>query len=475
MPTRPNILFLMTDQMQARVLESGHVCQTPHLDRLASRGIRFRRAYSPNAVCSPSRASLMTGLLPHNHGVETVTGDVAPDKCTLCNSPHWAQRLVEAGYRTGYFGKWHVELSERAGNFGWQVDGGYHGPRMEAVLTAARERVHNSEFSLARYHNTPGYARLLHYGVTPIPPEERQMGLITDDAMHFLGEAWQADQPWCCFVSFFEPHDPYIAGQAAFDRIAVDDLPLPPNVHDTLEGRPGAYRKLANVWKSMSDREHREARACYFASITELDGQFGRVLDALEHSGQLDNTIIVMTADHGDLMGAHGMYAKGYTAAEEIYNVPLIVAGPGMAANTTTDALVGSHDLCPTLLELTGNQPFNIADSRSFAPLLKSPASQATNFTTAYAEYHGSRIPMLQRIAWQGNFKYILNGFDFDELYDLASDPFEMKNLIDQPEYQNIAQDLLTLIWQRARATGDLLIRAQYPMWRIASHGPIST
>jgi len=301
------------------------------------------------------------------------------------------------------------------------------------------------------------------------------MGLITDDAMNFLQNPQQGNQPWCCFISFFEPHDPYIAGQTAFDRIAVDDLPLPPNVHDTLEGRPGVYRKLANVWKSMTDREHREARACYFASITELDAQFGRVLDFLESSGQLDNTIIIMTADHGDLMGAHGMYAKGYTAAEEIYNVPLLVSGPGIPANTITDALVGSHDLCPTLLELAGCQPFNIADSKTFAPLLKDPATQAKNFTTAYAEYHGSRIPMLQRIAWQNNFKYILNGFDFDELYDLATDPFEMTNLINHPDYQQIAQNLLTQLWQQARVTDDLLVRAQYPMWRIAPRGPLET
>jgi len=346
---------------------------------------------------------------------------------------------------------------------------------METSLTAARARVHNGKFSLARYHNTPGYAPLLHYGVTNIPPEQRQMGLIVDDAMTFLRDAWQSDQPWCSFISFFEPHDPYITSQAAFDRIAVDGLPLPPNIHDTLEGRPGVYRKLANVWKSMTDREHREARACYFASITELDSQFGRVLDALENSGQLDNTIIIMTADHGDLMGAHGMYAKGYTAAEEIYNVPLLVSGPGIPANTTTDAIVGSHDLCPTLLELTGNQPFNNPDSKSLVPLLKDPASQAKNFTTAHAEYHGSRIPMLQRIAWQNNYKYILNGFDFDELYDLSTDPYEMTNLIDHLDYRQIAQTLLAQLWQQARATDDLLTHAQYSMWRIAPNGPMET
>jgi len=473
-PRQPNILFLMTDQMQARVLEPGHPCQTPNLDRLAARGVRFQCAYTPNAVCSPARASLMTGLLPHNHGVQTVTGDVAPDKCLLrTEHPHWAQRLVQAGYRTGYFGKWHVEQTQKVGAFGWQVDGGCLEPRMDAILRAARERIHKAGYSPVRYNETPGYVRSVHYGVTDIPPEERPMGLITREALSFLGEARQDDMPWCCFVSFPEPHDPYIAGRAAFERIDVDALELPPNVHDTLEGRPGVYRKLARVWKSMTDREHREARACYFASITELDGQFGRLLDVLDKSGQADNTLVVMTADHGDLMGAHRMYCKGYTVAEEIYNIPLIVAGADIARNIVTPARVGLHDLCPTLLELTGCKPFDVPDSRSFMTLLQDPAGQARHFTAGYAEYHGSRIPMMQRIAWKGRFKYVLNGFDFDELYDLEDDPFEMTNLIDSAAHQPVIRERMTFIWERIRATGDPLEKAQYPMWRIASFGPL--
>ena len=119
MSKRPNLLFLMADQMQGRVLEPGHPCQTPYFDQLAARGVRFQRAYTPNAVCSPARASLMTGLLPHNHGVLEVIHCVDDDQCNLrTEHPHWAQRLVEKGYRTGYFGKWHVERSDDLNRFG---------------------------------------------------------------------------------------------------------------------------------------------------------------------------------------------------------------------------------------------------------------------------------------------------------------------------------------------------------------------
>ena len=120
----PNILFLMTDQMQGRVLEPDNPCQTPYLDRLAARGVRFRRAYTPNAVCSPARASLMTGLLPHNHGVLYVEHTVDDDQAVLrTEHPHWAEWLTANGYRTGYFGKWHVERSNELSRFGWQQQG----------------------------------------------------------------------------------------------------------------------------------------------------------------------------------------------------------------------------------------------------------------------------------------------------------------------------------------------------------------
>jgi arylsulfatase A-like enzyme len=118
---RPNILFLMVDQMQGRVLEPKHPCKTPHLDRLSERGVRFPRAYTPNAICSPARASLMTSLLPHNHGVIQNTHVVPEEQAVLrAEKPHWAQRLQAAAYRMAYFGKWHVERTNELVRFGWQ-------------------------------------------------------------------------------------------------------------------------------------------------------------------------------------------------------------------------------------------------------------------------------------------------------------------------------------------------------------------
>ena len=191
----------MTDQMQGRVLDPGHVCQTPNFDRLAKRGMRFPRAYTPNAVCSPARASLMTGLLPSTHGVLEVTHCVDDDQCVLRTEyPHWAQSLEAVGYNTGYFGKWHVERSNDLTQFGWQVDGG-QASSLYAEKQGKLGGDDRGSFSLERTNNLPeGYDHTLLYAVTDKPPEERGVGIATDLGLDFL-KGQSEDKPWSCFVS----------------------------------------------------------------------------------------------------------------------------------------------------------------------------------------------------------------------------------------------------------------------------------
>jgi arylsulfatase A-like enzyme len=461
----PNILFLMTDQMQGRVLEPDSPCITPNFDRLAARGVRFQRAYTPNAVCSPARASLMTGLLPHNHGVLYVTHTVDEDQSALrTEHPHWAQRLVETGYNTGFFGKWHVERSNQLEQFGWQTQAEVEGKSLPDGVT----------FSLEKWLETPGYRPNRFYGVCDAPPEERGVGKRVNAALAWLDEVTGGEDPWCCFVSVLEPHDPFYCGEEAFAQYDVDTLPLQPNVHDDLRGRPGIYRKAARVWQDWTDREHREAAACYYASITEIDAQFGRILDRLEAAGHLENTLVVLTSDHGELLGAHGLYCKNYSAAEEIYNVPLVVAGPGVAQGESSDARVGLHDLCPTLLAAVGLPPIETSDSRSFAPLLAAP-DDTGDFQTGYAEYFGTRTILTQRVLWDGDWKFVFNGFDFDELYNLAEDPYEIKNLAEDPAHAGRLRAMTRQMWEIIERTGDhSLLNAHYPILRVAAVGPLA-
>ncbi|RKY74347.1 MAG: hypothetical protein DRQ14_02430, partial [Candidatus Latescibacterota bacterium] len=212
----------------------------------------------------------------------------------------------------------------------------------------------------------------------------------------------------------------------------------------------------------------------YYASITEIDDQFGRIIEFLEESGKLEDTIVVFTSDHGELLGAHGLYCKNFSAFEEVYNIPLIISGPGIARGAVTEARVGLHDICPTLLELVGLEPFDVPDSRSFAPVLRDPSGCEGDFTRGFAEYHGTRYKLTQRVVWDGPWKYVYNGFDYDELYNLHEDPYEMANLARDPAYGDVVRRMAGLMWKFVRETGDhALFNSHYPILRLAPVGPL--
>ncbi len=474
MSDQPNILFLMTDQMQGQVLRPDHPCITPNFDRLIERGIRFDRAYTPNAVCSPARASLMTGLLPHNHGVLEVTHCVDDDQCVLrTKHPHWAQRLEALGYHTMYFGKWHIERSNDLAQFGWKIDGGSGGALFNEFRRELTEGVKPPTLSLKKNNDLPeGYIKSILYGVTDQAAATRTMGVTTSLAETHLQQAVRGSDPWCCFVSITEPHDPFICGEDAFAKYDVDAIELCPNVHDDLSDKPNIYRKAGLTWADMNDRQKREAAACYYASITEIDNQYGRLIKLVEDAGQLDNTIIVLSSDHGELLGSHGLYCKNYSGFEEVYNIPMVIAGPGIANGEVSDARVGLHDLCPTLLDLSGAAAIDVPDSISFASVLSEP-SATKNFCRGFAEYHDGRYRVTQRVVYDGQWKLVMNGFDFDELYNLDSDPYEMSNLASDPAYKDPLRDLTKYMWQVTRDTGDnALFNSHYPILRVAPFGP---
>jgi len=498
MPDRPNVLILMADQMVGRVLAPDHPCQTPNFDKLRDRGVRLTRAYTPNAVCSPARASLMTGRLPHSHGVMWVThtitapsGDLDPDL------PHFAQRLRAAGYHTGYFGKWHAERSNDLNRFGWAVDGNQAPPDGTPKAGTKASDPIPGDYDPAGYlheHPGPGYRHQVFWGVTDKPVEQRNVGRIAGRASGFLDDAFAGDQPWCCFVSCPEPHDPFICGREAFERYDVDAVEPPANWADGLAGRPGLYRRAAKVFAHLTEREKKEAAACYYASTTEIDEQYGRLIDKVEAAGQLDNTIVVMTSDHGELLGAHGLYLKNIGAFEETYEIPMVLAGPGVAAGPgagDVEARVGLHDLGPTLLDLCGAEAIDTAgESRSFADLLREPAAHLDAWQTGFAEYTGGRLHITQRVVWDGDWKLVFNGFaGCDELYNLAADPGEMTNLLaapggveDQRELGDLPADtraaaerLYARMWQAIRDTDDHeLANLHYPILRVAPLGPLT-
>jgi arylsulfatase A-like enzyme len=470
---RPNVLLFLPDGLQARLLAADSPCHIPNFRKLVDRGVQVTHAHTPLPTCSPARASLMTGLLPHNHGMWQVEQCAPPDQCLLRDRPHWAQRLKDSGYRTGYFGKWHIERSDDLRRFGWDEDGGWHGARF---ADAARDIVHEHAIApdprFSRVQTGPeGYRPYLHYTATELPLERMNVSVPVTLAGRFLDDALTGGQPWCCAVSFSEPNESLIATRDALSHYDIDDIDLPPNFDDGLGGRPALYRRAQRIWKDMTRRQWQELRACYYARVTELDALFGRLMDRIERAGQIDDTIVILSSDHGRYSGAHGLDGHNIGAFEEIYRIPMVVAGGSLPRGVPAHARVALQDLCPTILELAGLPTFGGADSTSFAALLRRPPSASTPLAKGFAEYNGNRYLLSQRVAWDDHWKLVFNGFDEDELYDLEEDPHELRNIAAGDPSK--VEALMRQIWQRVRETRDQpLSEAQYYTYRFPALGP---
>jgi len=479
MQQRPNIIVFIPDAMQAEALEAGHPCQTPNFDAFAARGLRFERARTCTPICSPARASLMTGLLPHNHGVLEVEHCRDPDQCNIrLDKAHWAQRLSDAGYHTGYFGKWHVERSNELAQFGWQEQVVKGAEYLNAAGRGEDRATGEAALdpALTGYLEGPaGYRRILHYAVTDAPVEQRYPGTTLAHAEDFIARHAETEAPWACCLSFSEPNEALILGRDVWDRYGPDHYPLPANMDDDLSDRPALYRRERRIAAGLDEAHWRAARACYYGRIVEMDRLFGRLMDKLEASGQIENTVVLLLSDHGRYIGAHGFDAHNIGAFEEIYRIPMIAAGPGIAAGVRSDALVNITDCCPTICELGGAEPIAVPDSRSFAQLLADPAS-SHDFHECFAEYHGSRFPLMQRVLWRGDWKFVFNGFDEDELYNLADDPHETENLAADPRHADRVAELTAAAWAHMQATGDrTLLESHYFSLRLGAVGPEAT
>lgn len=485
----PNLLFLMTDQQRADTITQGGPCLTPNLQALARDGADLRRCYAPNPICSPTRASLFTGLLPHAHGMTDVTHAVPPQRADLVPGlPFWTQRLKDAGYHTGYFGKWHVERSDRLEQFGideYQVD-----LRQTGVVS------HDGQLAPRITIDQPGYKQFLLAGVTDASANDTREAELVDMGIDFLERAVAlpvesdtdgaaAHRPWALFISTEAPHDPYVVPRELYERYDSAAIELPASFHDDLVGRPHLYSRVQEAWHDLSETQVRQALACYYAACSGIDDQFGRVLEALERSGQAQDTLVVFTSDHGDYLGAHGMFLKGVAPFEEAYRVPLLLRGPGIPPGTVVEEPVSLLDLGRTITRLLLGEEFG-GHGRDLSGLVLGHARGAEETTRAadeggnpgaqaFAEFHGQRLGYTQRIIWRGHHKYVFNGFDRDELYDLSADPHELVNLAGLPEHDELLVEMASAMWREVRRTGDdTLGDAQYGMFRFAPVGPES-
>jgi len=384
--TRPNVLFLMADQQGLDTL-SALGCSdvhTPHLDRLAKRGVAFLESYSSNPLCSPARSSMMTGR------PTLETGVIVNGRAIRNTIPNMGQWFRQAGYETVYAGKWHVPIS-----FGPDI------PGFDVIDTGINGQGGVCDTAVSRA--CQGYLR---------------------------GRRGAArGKPFLLIGSFLQPHDicQFVSmhgksGEMVFRDALGDALPpLPPN-HGFDPREPMALQKRARP--DWSETQWRYYLYNYYRMVEMVDAEIGRVLQALDDSGEADNTVVVFTSDHGEGRGRHKLVTKNYLY-DEAAKVPLLFAAPGRAGAGHVDRsnLVSTVDILPTVCDLTGVAPPPHVRGNSLAPLLQGKTPQPREFVAA-------EVAVLGRMIRTPRFKYISYvGDPVEQLFDMQADPGETKNL----------------------------------------------
>lgn len=483
MSAQPNILIFMTDQERGDVVAPDHPCHTPNADRLAQEGIRFSHTYTPTAHCCPSRATFMTGLYPSRHGIfNNVRTRTAINTGLKPGTVTFSEQLRAAGYNLSFSGKWHVSAEEDPVDRGWDElyvtagRGSFHGLQIEQW----RERAQVDEPDTPRRRGQikrPGWGDFQLYQTLPDggPKGYEDHGdyVTVQAALEALPKLAAQDAPWVLFVGPNGPHDPFDVPQRFVDMYDPADIPLPPNYHDSLADKPRVVQRMRRqYWGQLSEDEVRESIAHYWAYCTMEDELFGEVLTALDETGQTEDTLVLFMSDHGEYCGAHGLYMKGVPAFREAYHIPCIARWPKGITNPgrVVEAFVTLADFAPTFLELAGLTPAPELSGRSLQPFFADvPPPDWPR--AVFHQLNGVELYYTQRQVMTHDHKYVYNGFDFDELYDLQADPHELVNQADNPAYEAIKHDLVRQMWQFAAREEDTIFNA-YGTVALAPWGP---
>ena len=437
-----NILFIASDDLNNHLGAYGHpLVKSPNLDKLARRGMRFDRAYTQFPLCSPSRTSLLTGLRPDTtkiYDLATHFRSTIPDVVTL------PQLFRQNNYYVARVGKiYHYGVPGQIGTSGLDDPASW-----ERVINP-RGRDKDEEPLLRSL--TP--QRALGSSLTILKAEgtdeEQTDGKVATETIGLL-EA-NRDKPFFIAAGFYRPHCPYIAPKKYFDLYPLDKIVLPEESAEHLADVPETafWTKPAN-W-GLSQQERREAIQAYYASITFMDAQVGRVLDALERLKLADNTIVVFWSDHGYLLTEHGQWMK-MSLFEESARVPLIIAAPGMKAKgKASTRTVELLDIYPTIADLCGlTAPANLA-GKSLRPLLNDPRSKWDKpaYTQVTRTVDGKTI--MGRSIRTERWRYTEwdEGRQGIELYDHDADPREYRNAAKDPKYLKTIAELQSMLRNR--------------------------
>ncbi len=440
----PNVVLVLVDDLAAGVMGQGSrfpFLSCPNVERLQREGATFENAFVPTAVCSPSRASLLTGTYAHTHGVRVNDTQDLSDAL-----PNFPNELKRAGYDTGFVGKWHMDLGKDHPRLGFDYWLSFAG---QGVYT---DPVLNEN---GRRFRAKGYVT----------------ALLSDYAVGYIQTP--REKPFCLIVSHKAGHVEYEAAPRHKKAFTGAQLPEPPSYAETFEGKPAWQRRYYNCglapteackrsgipkplepWNADNDR-----LLTHLRTLLAVDEGLESLFEALENMEQLDNTVFVFTSDNGFMLGAHRLQDKR-VMYEESLRVPLVVRYPKkLAAGRRVPQLVSTLDLAPTLLELADLEPPDTMLGASLVPLFEDEAAPWRDrllyeyFQEAHA---GTGVPSILGVRTE-RWKYVHYPElpdDIDELYDLAADPFELRNLIADPSYAATLGELQGALQQQLADTG---------------------
>jgi arylsulfatase A-like enzyme len=493
--SRPNILFITTDQQRADCLGfMGRRVRTPHLDLLAREGTAFRACITPNLVCQPSRASILTGVLPRTHGVCDNGIDLDPELATS----GFAALLGKAGYDTALIGKAHfatahtfaatgspecrhsmhlygpnwtgpymgfqrVELVVEGHNtfppmappYGQSYEAWYHGDGRGALKDA-----------LYKENAGPDVGGAPQTWHSALPPAWHNSAWIADRAIAFLNE--QRERPFCLWASIPDPHHPFDCPVPWSLLHPPGGVDLPPHRILDLDRRPWWHRASLEGTPNLADPKLREFRAKhsrtpvlsdaqlaevianYYGMIALADHNIGRVLSELDRLGLAQDTLVVVASDHGDWLGDHGLLLKGPMPYDGLLRVVCLLRGPGVPAGGLCDAPVSSLDLPATFLDFAGVPRPAHWHSRSLLPVAR--GEETREFAYSEWDLADSRcgVPLELRTVRTARDKLTLELISgAAEMYDLAADPYELENIADAPAHAARRRELESMIAAR--------------------------
>ena len=415
-----NILIIMSDEHAFEALGCyGHpIVQTPNIDALAARGTRFANAYTPSPMCVPTRAAIATGRYPHETGywdsAHPYDGEV----------PSWGHRLIESGRTCVSVGKLHFRSSDDDNGFAPEllpmhvVDGiGWTPGLLRDPLPDYSEQAAE-------------LARDTGVGESSYTDYDRR---VCARACSWLEQdAPLQDDPWTLFVSFVAPHYPLSAPEEFFKLYPTDALD-PPRDRDGVNRHPvlDALRAFYCYDDYFSDEKAMEARAAYYGLVSFLDHNVGRVLEALQRSRTADDTLVVYTSDHGELLGNHGLWTK-QTMHEESAGVPLVLSGPGVTEGAVREDPVSLIDLYPTVLEVAG------VEAAQDDPPHGRSLMRANENRNVVSEFHDGGSPTGFFMVRWARWKLVYYVGAPPQLFDIANDPQEMTDLAETPEFRGV-------------------------------------